>query len=159
MSYIRCLCNPESLYVFGGAGDHHDFSWTDRNGDMQMMSMPSDDFDEFFRLFHKWNDWTAKECHYLDDETFEYKGIQIRTVIFHEEQKRILTDQEIEEREKIHMFDRDGTTNHLICLTYKNNPPLLMWEVTWDRLRESAYDHLFWPNWFVRKVNKWFGHG
>lgn len=155
MSYIRCLCNPESLYVFGSVGDHHDFSWTDRNGDMQQFSIPSEDFDEFFKRFHKWNDWTREDYHELDDEIFEYKGIQIRTVWFNEKLKRIMTAEEVNARE----FGDGVRVNHLICLTYKDNLPLLMWEVTWDRLRESAYDHLFWPCWFVRKINKWFGHG
>lgn len=154
MSYIRCLSNPESLYVFGSVGDHHDFSWTDREGHPQQLFIPSDDFDEFFTRFRKWEDE-----HDIWDEVFEYKGISLRTVTFHEGLKRILTDEEIAERDKIHMFDREGTTNSLICLTYNDYPPLVMWEVTWDRLRESAYDHLFWPNWFVRKINKLFGHG
>lgn len=159
MSYIRCLCNPESLYVVGTVGDVHDFNWTDREGNLQQFFIPSDDFDEFFKRFRKWDDLGGKDYRHLDDEPFEYKGIQIRTVTFHEELKKILTDKEIEERGKIHMFDRDGRTNRLICLTYKDNPPLLMWEVTWDRLRDSAYEHLFRPNWFVRWVNKRFGHG
>ena len=154
MSYIRCLCNPESLYVYGGE-ERHEFSWTDHHGEMRFLSIPNDDFDGFFREFRKWDDG----CRDLWHETFEYKGIKLRTVTFDEELKRVLSDEEIEEREKVHMMDRTSRVNHLICLTYGDYPPLLMWEVTWDRLRNSAYDHLFWPCWFVRKINKWFGHG
>lgn len=150
MSYIRCLSNPESLYVFGSVGDHHDFSWTDHNDNMQMMSIPSGDFDEFFTKFRKWE---REEGHDLWDEVFEHKGIQLRTVSFDTKLKKIMTNEEVKQRR---MGD-NRRVDHLICLTYKDNPPLLMWEVTWDRLRDGAYDHLFWPNWFVRKVNRLFG--
>lgn len=152
MSYIRCLCNPESLYVYGGQ-DYHEFSWTNRCGELQFLRIPNDDFVEFFKRFRKWDDWAAKEYHDLWDETFEYKGIRLRMVSFDAELKKILTDGEVEER----TFDGERRVDNLICLTYKDFPPLLMWEVTWDYLRDSAYEHLFRPNWFVRKINKWFG--
>ena len=153
MSYIRATCNPESLYVLGTVNNEHDFYWTDRKGNPQKLFIPSDDFDEFFKRLRVWE---YKEDHDLWDEVFEYKGISLQTVTFHEGLKRILTDKEIEERDKIHMFDQEGKTNRLICLTYKDSPPLLMWVVTWDRLRDSAYYHLFWPNKFVLKMMKWF---
>lgn len=155
MSYIRCLSNPESLYVVGTTSDLHTFSWTDRNDEMQMMNIPSECFDEFFTQFRKW-----EEEHDLWDEMFECKGIRLRTVSFDEELKRILTDDEIlarHDRRQAGHIDRQSRVNYLICLTYEDNPPLLMWEVTWDRLRNSAYDHLFWPCWFVRKINRLFG--
>lgn len=158
MSYIRCLCNPESLYVYGGDKTHH-FSWVDSHGAQQFLNIPNDDFDEFFRRFRKWDDWFND----LWNETFEYRGIKLRTVAFDEQLKRILTDAEVEERDK-EWGRTDRPVDHLICLTYADYPPLLMWEVTWDRLRNNAYAHLFRPCWFVRQVNKlltcrrWFGH-
>lgn len=153
MSYIRCLSNPESLYVVGTVNNLHTFSWTDRNDEMQMVNVPSDCFDEFFTQFRKWEDE-----HDIWDEVFKCRGIQLRTVIFSEKLKRILTDEENEKRLMTMSDDQYGRTDHLICLTYEYEPPLLMWEVTWDRLRNSAYDHLFWPCWFVRKINRLFGH-
>lgn len=151
MSYIRCLCNPESLYVYGGH-ETHDFCWTDHHGNQQSLHIPNDDFDEFFRQFKKWNDWS----HDLSRHTFEHKGIKLRTVIFDEELKRVLTGSEIEQRVDIwdgkHENQPCSAPAHLICLTYKNYPPLLMWEVTWDYLRDSVYNHLFRPCWFVRKI-------
>ncbi|KKN99042.1 hypothetical protein LCGC14_0142870 [marine sediment metagenome] len=154
MSYIRCLCNPESLYVWEGADDHHHFSWTDQHGKQQLLKIPSDDFDEFFRRFRKWEDWTAKELHSLDCETFMYSGIKVRTVIFDEKLKHVVTNKKCE---SYGVMNYPNPVSHLICLTYQCNKPILMWEVTWDRLRDSVYNYLFRPCWFVRKINKWFG--
>ena len=154
MSYIRCLCNPECLYVYGGE-NAHEFSWIDRRGKHQFLSIPNDDFNEFFKRFKRWDDFTAKECHDLDCETFEHKGIQLKTVFFNEGTKQIMTT---EEYDAIPIMEHNDIVNHLICLTYKDYPPLLMWEVTWDRLRNSVYYHLFKPCWLVRKINKWFGY-
>lgn len=151
MSYIHCLSNPESLYVWGGQDAYHHFSWFDRRGENRQFSIPSKDFDEFFRLFRIWEDG-----HDLWDEVFEYKGIQLTTVILDPELKRVLSDEEITQRKK-RLFGEHGQVNHLLRLTYKTLPPLLMWEVTWDRLRNNVYEHLFRPCWFVRKINNWFG--
>lgn len=153
MSYIRGTCNPESLYVFGNVGGTHAFSWTDRRGEMQQLHIPSHDFCEFFERFFKWE----LDEHEIEDETFEYKGIRLRTVVYDEDSNHILTNEEARER-KNRALDKWGNINHLVCLTYKDFPPLLLWRVTWDCFRNSAYDHFFYPNRFVRMVNKLFGY-
>jgi hypothetical protein len=155
MSYIRCLCNPESLYVYGGE-TYHSFSWTDRQGKLQFLNIPNDDFVEFFVRFRKWDDWTAKEYHDLDIEPFECRGITLRKVWFDTETNQILTSEENEVKLLLD-FDESKPVDHLVCLSYMEYPPLLMWEVTWNYLRDSAYAHLFRPRWLVRKINQWFG--
>lgn len=62
MAYIRCLCNPESLYVWGDVSGDHYFSWTDLHGELQQFGVPSDDFVEFFKRFRRWD---------VNDEIFD----------------------------------------------------------------------------------------
>lgn len=153
MAYIRCLSNPESLYVWGDVDGNTYISWNDKCGVAQMYGIPSKDFDECFRRLKVWEKENA-----LWEKSFKYAGIEIAEVNFEEISKRILCDEELDNLYKVSMWERNVKIEHLIALSYKENQLLLLWEVTWEYFKQSVYESLYQPPWFLRKLNQWFGN-
>ena len=51
MAYIRCLSNPESLYVFGSTSGYIEWYWIDHQGNSrEVLSSPEDTIEFFKRL-------------------------------------------------------------------------------------------------------------
>ncbi len=134
MSYIRCLNNPEQLYVFGD-GIETWFSGTqcDRS---YLLSVPSDEVDRFFLAMHKW-----EKSNWIDvDIPFSLGDISVAECWIPNGKKT---------------YQGDRCEDLKIKLTLKSDcPDLVMWGVTWEYLKNSFYDHLIRPPWYIRFLKK-----
>lgn len=133
MSYIRCLSNPESLYVWGD-GKKTWFSWWDGDKHHPMIGVLSDEVDEFFLELYR-----RETFDYWDiDEPFSHGNMSVIEC-------RILTG-------KLDMLgDEEGEFKVKLTLG-PNNPDLIMWVVTWEYLKNSFYDHII----SIPRYRRWY---
>lgn len=153
MSYIRCLSNPEALYVYGdgektwflwqeeipadksyiATTNYGDAGWSEffhvENKCHHMIGVPSNEVEEFFLKLHEW-------------EKLDYKDVDIDHPFSHGNMSVV----------ECHILTGDDEGEWRIKLTLGPNlPDLIMWKVTWEYLKNSFYNHI--PN--VPWYRKW----
>lgn len=124
MSYIRCLSNPEALYVWGD-GEKTWFAWWDGDIHHPFIGIPSDEIDKFFLELYKW-------------ETFDYEWVDLDNPFSYGNMSvvecRIITGKD--------EFGNDEGTWRIKLILGPDLPDLIMWRVTWEYLKNNFYEHL-----------------
>lgn len=119
MAYIRCLSNPEGLYVWGDIDGNTYFCWNDT--DHHMVGVPSEEVDKFFLELYKW-------------ETLDWEGIDLDYPFTHGNLS--VVECRVPTGEKS-VFDNESEVYEFkIKLTFgQDHPDLILWRTTWNYLR------------------------
>lgn len=131
MSIIRCLSNPEELYVY------HDCSGPivisckavlDRWGNPEMIEVPAK---SFYRACQKWRDGIFD----MYDEGVSHRGIIVREVPVYSKSRRIVPKAALQGG----ILKRAGMAeyNYQIMFQYKKYR-IFMWRVTWAYIVNNA---------------------
>ncbi len=116
MSYIRCLSNPEGLYIWGD-GKNINIA---KDGD-DLKYIPQRTFDGLLKKYHREGSW----C--VEDYPIRYRGAIIEEVFIESGKKQT----KIEKQLKI----KDGIFQYR--LSYKNWY-IDMWQVTWEHITKRG---------------------
>lgn len=130
MSYIRCLSNPEALYIYGDCSGYVNIS----HGVKPPLSSGRDfriPNRDFHRVGKKWADWCDEESgiksgHLKVQEINVYRdtgkpvGREWRKNYFHKKQR---------------------PTDFLVRISYKRDF-VFLWRVTWEYVVHSIVDHI-----------------
>lgn len=143
MSYIRCLSNPEGLYIYsdgGGICIHGNFG-----DDEDFMRVPEKDFHGIGMKY-------GRE-YLMGDRPLKFGGITLREVKVVKGTDRIYTPIH-HKKMGIHddtrrWFDKPQT-EHKILFSY-GGKSFLMWRVTWDYIVRSIQNHVDWDRKEKRK--------
>lgn len=136
MSFIRCLSNPEGMYVFGstsgvefysGQGWHLSNIGPDREPDRGMI-VP-------YNVFYK----ACKLAEYVTaDEPVEVDGFKIEEQVIYTKTGRLVPNRPFTVASmKRRMSGRAAETMWAIKVSYKGKY-VFMWRVTWDYIRSDA---------------------
>jgi hypothetical protein len=123
MSYIRCLSNPESLYIWED-GTHANISHgvpgplsssKERDGDPALFLIPTDVWREGLKLWHD-----------KYGEPIDHEGMAVREEHIHLDTAELVPEQTI-----LEMLDDRREAGYRIRLEYKGEY-VYLWRVTWE---------------------------
>ncbi len=117
MSYIRCLCNPEGLYIWGD-GKYVNITLAGRECHE---CIPEKIFDGLIKKFHKEGSWCVQ------GSPIKYKGATIEEVLIESNKKITKLEKELKFRHG----------NFKYRLSYKDWY-IDMWQVTWEHVAKKA---------------------
>ena len=133
MSYIRCLSNPEGLYIYGdGSGIliHYDGG---------SMYVPEKDFHKVGLEYVRYH-WAEHGMRSGDLVVREVEVIRGTDMVYFEPRHKKLGIAEVWGHRKY----LDGPrTDHKVLFSYKGKS-FIMWRVTWDYIAQSIKNYVEW---------------
>lgn len=130
MSYIRCLSNPEALYIYGDCSGYVNIS----HGVKPPLSSGRDfripDRD-FHRVGKKWADW-------CDEERGIKSGhLKVQEILVYRDTGKPVG----REWRKNYFHKKQRPTDFLVRISYKRDF-VFLWKVTWEYVVHSIVDHI-----------------
>lgn len=155
MSYIRCLSNPERLYIWGDVDGHVHVTWIDSQDAHQHARVKQSHWDGLFRklLKDEFRDprWSEQPISHGDltvqEVTFSWHRhkpvgprVSQRMLKASMQASCDLYDKKIT-KEECERIDRENDTDFLIEMNVAGKK-CYMWAVTWEYIKDSAIAHL-----------------